>query len=360
MEKLRSKKILTMIVLVVAVLGLSIGFAAYSNVLTISSEAQVNPDASTFSVKFSKVSDQVLDGEDNLVYPEGLNEDGAKIVNNTNPTITGLVGRFAAPGESVQYKFYVRNEGEYLAYLNSIEIGQKVCTAYGETTPSLVSDACNSISVSVKIGNMDPITSTQEKIIGQTLAINSYQEVIVDIKYAENGTRTDGPFRVKLGDIYLTYSSIQEFEFASFTGVIYRSSTEELSIGDNIKGISYETNAEYISENRYLKHEVENNIITASYACGKYEENGVIKETCLKGADSSYYASNIEILRSVEPYFNTLNYHDSKGYCTFDDSYSYCNSNSLRLYAYSGGTVTVDVGDLLICYVNSDGLSNCN
>ena len=233
MEKLRSKKILTIIELVVAVVGLSVGFAVFSSVLTISSEAQVNPNASTFSVKFSKVSNEVLDGEANLVYPVGLNKNGALINNTTNPTITGLKAEFTAPGESVVYKFYVRNEGEYLAYLNSIEIGSKSCTPGIGTNTSLVSDACEDINVSVKVGSMKEVTSTQKDITGQTLAVNSYQEVIVTIAYAENGARADGPFSVKLGDVYLTYSSIQDFEFITNQGGKVCTLSEEIYSKDD-------------------------------------------------------------------------------------------------------------------------------
>ena len=60
---------------------------------------------------------------------------------------------------------------------------------------------------------MEPVSSTQENKTGQTLAANSYQEVIVTINYASNGARADGPFSVRLGDVYLTYSTINDFEF---------------------------------------------------------------------------------------------------------------------------------------------------
>ncbi len=53
MEKQRQTKVITIVALVVAVFGISLGFAAFSNILTISSSATVKPDALSFSVRFS-------------------------------------------------------------------------------------------------------------------------------------------------------------------------------------------------------------------------------------------------------------------------------------------------------------------
>ena len=94
---------------------------------------------------------------------------------------------------------------------------------------------------------------------------------------------------------------------------------------------------------------IQNNIITASYECVKYTENGISKEVCLKGGDSAYFESNIATLKGVESYFNTLSDNSGYGSCRFLDSYSYCTSDSLGLNAYSHGGVT-----------SSDGSCGCN
>lgn len=156
--------------------------------------------------------------------------------------------------------------------------------------------------------------------------------------------------------------------------MIYRNSEQKVYIGDNIEEklgesgeiithpFTYETDLANISQNYYLKHDVVNNVITDSYACIKYEENGVRKETCLRGEDQAYYAANQEVLRSVEPYFNTLYYNNIKknykGYCTFNASYSFCESDSLNLNAHNLGYVSAYVGSMS-CYVKSDGNSYC-
>ena len=128
MEKQRQKKFMIILALVLTISGLTIGFAAFTSVLSISSSATITPDDSTFSVKFSTKQDSLDESE---VVPSSKS-DGLEttngIINNTlaNPTISNLSASFTAPGQYAEYTFYARNEGEYRAFLNSVNfIGRK-------------------------------------------------------------------------------------------------------------------------------------------------------------------------------------------------------------------------------------------
>ena len=125
--------------------------------------------------------------------------------------------------------------------------------------------------------------------------------------------------------------------------------------------LTYETDLSNISQNKYLKHDVVNNEVTASYACATYIENGTRKDVCLRGVDSSCYESNQTILTSLDNYFDTISYNDSvsgNGLCNNGDALSYCWSDSLNLNAAYYGTVNVHDYNAY-CYVNSDGSSYC-
>ena len=50
MEKNKKTKTLAIIALIISILGLTLGFAAFSNTLTISSSATVSPDESDFNI----------------------------------------------------------------------------------------------------------------------------------------------------------------------------------------------------------------------------------------------------------------------------------------------------------------------
>jgi len=109
------------------VAGVTLGFAAFSNTLTIQSSATVTPDASTFSVKFSSSSDSVVEGG-----IEGItmfNNASVATINNTgNPTLSNISVEWVNEGINsmsyVTYSFYIYNDGKYDVYLNEIKFNK--------------------------------------------------------------------------------------------------------------------------------------------------------------------------------------------------------------------------------------------
>ena len=142
MEKDRSSKVIAVVALLVAVIGLSVGFASFSSTLTISSSANVTPNSDTFKVVFSSngtiLTTEAVIGD---VTGTGASATNATINNDTNPTISGLAANFTEPGQKVVYTFYAHNSGEYDAFLKSVTYANvtgksesKVCTAGSGTT----------------------------------------------------------------------------------------------------------------------------------------------------------------------------------------------------------------------------------
>ena len=212
----RGSKMVAVIALCVAVVGVTLGFAAFSNSLTIKPSADVTPDESTFNVDFSSSGSSPVAGSVTPdKNPTSITASNATINNDGDPTISNLSATFTAPGQSATYTFYAYNAGEYIAYLKSINFENaasgasfKVCTPGGGTTASLVTAACEDITVSVKVGSETETTSSQASITGHTLAKGAYEEIVVKIDYAAGGDRADGPFDVDFGNIALTYSSV--------------------------------------------------------------------------------------------------------------------------------------------------------
>ena len=217
MEKNRDTKLILVTVLAVGVMGLSIGFAAFSNVLKINSAATVSPDASTFNVDFSSSDSEV---ETNPIVPEitqatTLAATNAVIDNSSDPTISNLNATFNAPGQKATYKFYAYNKGELDAFLKSViyanvsgQTANKVCTAAPGTTDALVQKACEGIVVKVKVGNEAETTSGLTSITNHQLLKSASEPVTVTIEYLENSARADGDFTVSFGNISLNYSSV--------------------------------------------------------------------------------------------------------------------------------------------------------
>ena len=210
MEHNRKQKFLMIIALVLSIASLSIGFAAFTVSLNISSEASVTPNSDTFSVKFSTNKDSLVVASVTPSSKTGniTTSDGV-IDNSTNPTIKNLSATFTQPGQYVEYTFYARNEGEYTAYLNNINfLGSKTCKAETGTTDSLVQSACESINITATIGNTTYTETTP--ITKHTLAKKTGEQIKVRLEYDSNGTTVDGAFSIKLPNVALVYSTLDD------------------------------------------------------------------------------------------------------------------------------------------------------
>lgn len=233
MEKNRSSKVVAIVALFIAVIGLSVGFAAFSNILKIKSSATVKPSGQDFVVGFvQNTTDTALPTGDVVLKADAITVVGENVTYDSEPklngtTVSNLHVNFTKPGESVSYKFAVANFGKYDAYLTNVTFKNvankptyKVCTVTpatgaGQTaaTEALVTEACKGIDVSVKID-----TATYNGADGSKENINTVlsrntnnvKEVVVTISYAEGSEVADGAFSVDFGDITLEYSSVAQ------------------------------------------------------------------------------------------------------------------------------------------------------
>lgn len=215
MDRDRSTKVIAIVALCVAVFGLSVGFAAFSNDLTIKSEATVKPNASDFDVNFSSSDTSETDGTVTATPSnESVTAEPATISNATAPTISGIKVGFTEPGQSATYRFFAHNAGKYNAFLNNVTFKKAndantniACVAAEGTNAAMVASACQGISIKVKVGTTTFVEPTPN-ITSHELPIDQYEPVEVTIEYASGAARADGDFQVNIGDIVLTYGSV--------------------------------------------------------------------------------------------------------------------------------------------------------
>jgi len=211
MENSRNSKIIAIVALCVGVVGLSLGFAAFSNTLTISSSATVSPDESTFSVAF--------DGAVTCSTAAA----GEYTVTNTGTasgtTLTGLEVAFVKPGTAT-CTVSVKNLGQYVAYLNSITSENTVSCAVAAnadgstTTKALMDAACATITYSIAVDGDSASATTGNQmnanaIAEHDLAVGASETATITINYAGGeGALADGKFTVSLPTASLVYSSV--------------------------------------------------------------------------------------------------------------------------------------------------------
>ena len=238
MRKQQKQKVMAIVALCISVLGLTLGFAAFSNTLTISSSATVTPDSSDFKLKLYGLSQtyetENIDFDDiesialldspttlapiietiNMSYPA---TGDIAIIDNENLTIKGLKANFTGPDHSIEYPFLIKNEGEYDAYFNLAKYQDPThtCEAGEETTLSLMEKACEKMKFSLDVGYIDETTSKIEwnisNLVDATgnvkLSKGEYFVAKIVLSYKYSTDRVDGPMSVKWEDLKLEFTS---------------------------------------------------------------------------------------------------------------------------------------------------------
>ena len=304
MTNTRKSQIRTLAILLLAVVGLTMGFAAFTSSLRIKTRLSVNPNKGTFNVKFSKVANTL--NEDNVIPTKSSDIFEAfegEIDNSGIPTISELGGEFTQPGESITYEFYAINMGEYKAYLTDVIFGNvdgedsnKVCTSLDGTHQSDVDVACDNISIKVTVGS-DILTTSRSNLVGHNLNPNGSEKIVVEIKYASGGILPEVPFSVEFGDISMIYNSLEASDLPAPTEYSYTIPTPDyyyFAVSDGNGGaviVNYNPNAS--DAGNYTEGVIPSTLpistITISYnenKCIAYMDNYIETHGTLAGSGS--------------------------------------------------------------------------
>ncbi len=236
MEKNRSTRILAVVALVVAIAGLSLGFAAFSSTLTIEPSAVVLPE-DNMRIVFSNVNGEptatsvagtmnqaMTDARTRLaalsITDPNLPNVANAVIDNSNkkaPKITNLKATFTAPGQSASYTFYVYNEMDYKAFLRTItfDTTKYSCTPGTDTDTTTANAVCQSIEVDITVGSATASVTGNGSVdkteftasTAHELAGTTAEQVVVTLSYPTGSAETNGDVTVRLPDIQLNYSS---------------------------------------------------------------------------------------------------------------------------------------------------------
>ena len=236
MEKDRGTKVIAIVALCIAIVGLSIGFAAFTKDLNITfGESNVNISGD-LDIRFL-ASDNVNDTS-TTINGVGFNVSSGEVENilaspamisSDGTTISGLSATFNNKDQVVQYFFCIYNNSQYDAYLKAVDFldytgatTNKVCTALEGTTQSLVDDACEDIHIGVDVVGETTVMDTSAsgftsvkipkgEIIYVDLTIAYAGDVSNEEAFETNGSALlpNGDFKINFGDIKFSFSSLE-------------------------------------------------------------------------------------------------------------------------------------------------------
>lgn len=233
MKKERRSKILTIVALALTLVALTLGFAAFSTSLSISSNATVSPNESDFKITIYGMKDEASANQfqetgtftnehlssTTSVPPTPASEamsSTTALIDNSTHTISNISVTLVEPATEQPYYFIIKNEGEYDAYLDLsdyeieessyILINEGTCIAGPETTEELMNAACPYVvNIIVVEDSSNTPARTGEKII--EIPKGDYIRLGFGIGYMETENRVDGPFTVSFQDIKLDFST---------------------------------------------------------------------------------------------------------------------------------------------------------
>ena len=170
----REMKVLVVAALIISIVAIGIGFAAFCETLTINGNASVQ--TSSWKVKFSSLGTAVKTGT------------AAEV---TAPTLSDTViqtysATFKTPGDSISYKVAVSNTGTYNAKISTVTIPTPTCTGKeGEATAATdATKVCDKLEYTLVYASGDA-KAGQAVAVGDTLGKDETRNMVLTLKYKD-------------------------------------------------------------------------------------------------------------------------------------------------------------------------------
>ena len=188
----KDSKVIAIVALCIGVVGLSLGFAAFSAQLTVSSGATVTVDEDT---NFKDVFGFMADTQKDTTLNEKTDAAGA-IAENYAKAWTGITYNFTTTGETRVYTATVKNDSALVAYLDEVsEPAQASCDTPGDGTITASADlkakACGEITLDVDA----------------PASIPAGGEGTVTVTITGPSTPVDGDLKVVFSDVLIDYTT---------------------------------------------------------------------------------------------------------------------------------------------------------
>ena len=390
-EKRKNNIIIGVLLGVVVLMG--IAYAAFASNLNITGTSSMSEN---WCIGFdsTRTSDyQATAGIQGGTTPTGSMSFSGDSCGGNLKTTASLNASFKQPGDKVEYTLKIGNKGTLAAAIESIEVDGDSVTSDTTITKGNIKyiiEMPESTSLAVNATTTMKVTAMFQNDTDISSSSNEQQTISIGV----NAVQDDGR-----GGFTPTP--------AKFTGTIYRWNTTTASNGSSLVPVSgtkwvetdgnneaptlfdteeecqtdisnngyeqygvycqektvtfggvgeYTTDASTLNKNYYLNHDVEDDIITASYVCFVYNNS----EHCLKGGDNgASFAANTQIIKDFQT-FNNLGALSNGTGCYFGSSSSCYGGGFFDVHAYSDGYVYVYGSSSEHCKVNGDRNSYCD
>ena len=387
-EKRKNNIIIGVLLGVVVLMG--IAYAAFASNLIITGTSSMS---SNWCIGFdsTRTSDyQATSGITGGTVPTGSMSFSGDSCGGNLKTTASLNASFKQPGDKVEYTLTIGNKGTLAAAIESINVDGDSVTSDTTITKgnikyiiemplstSLAVNATTTMKVTAMFQNDTDISSSTNEEQTISIAVNAVQDdgnggftptptSFTGTIYRWNTNQVFNNINLKSSYIYANSAGSMGPSdiFNSMEECVAKYSTQETyycQLAENVLG-QYTTDPSTLNKTYYLKHDVEDDIITASYVCFVYNN----AEHCMKGTDNgASFAANTQIIKEYQEFYNLPSVDGmpsaSNPGCYFYSSGSTCSGGGFgRVYAYSDGSVAVYGSSSGACGVYGAGHSSCD
>ncbi len=241
MRRGRNNQVTLIILLVVIIAGMSVGFAAFSRSLTISSSASVKPNESDFGVtvygteltseeitNFEGTADELYNSTTKTTFWDYSNivngtkkipsATNASITNNgSNFSINNINVTFDTQEQTALYPLIIKNTGKYDVYFNKNETRYsqgstancKQTEGGNQVGNKELESLCKNMVVVIEPQNNQEFIKTYKLVPGES--VEFYILIVPVIEYYSSDQPTalgDGDYEVIFDPIVINYSSV--------------------------------------------------------------------------------------------------------------------------------------------------------
>ena len=345
-ERNKRNYIIIGLCLILVIMG--VGYAAFSQLLTINVASSSNTNFCLGFVNTNTNTMEITKGVSNGTTPTGSIEYSGTACSSTLQPDSSLAAHFYQPGDQIEYTLTIKNASTVSAAIKSILVDNESVTS----------------NTTKKKGNITYIINMPEST---TLAPNASTTMKVIAKF-QNETDVTGNVSGETQSIEVKINAEQDDGTGGFTPTpatqtVYAWNTTAVTIGTStINDLAstktanpyYTSAANVMSASGYTffnKYTIENDIITEGYSCQTFGISG-FEPVCLKySSDGSEYGydtggnhtGNAGILNTLNSN-TTFTGNNPAGSCGFGSFSSSCDAGDLGLYAGSDGIVSASGG----------------
>ena len=356
MKQKRDQRTLIIVSLLVIVLIMVVGFAAFATNLTINGTANISTNWCVGFDNTKTSAYEITKGKSTGTNPSATMGYEGTACSSTYVPIANLGAVFYQPGDKIEYTLTIANKGSVDAAIESITVdGTSVTSNQTITKGNIIWKIYmpEDVVLSASTGTTTMVVSAEFQ---NTTDLSNYtlhesQTIAIGVNAVQGTSGMDITPAAQT-----VYAINTDSIYKENTNSIYKDSSSLEAVGTTYSSCSA------TGKTSCLKYTIENNKVTGAEACfikggSEYCLTGWVDECLYDENDNCTFTGTPTVFNSNKSVLQSA-FTESNA-CDDDGSYFYCDASGVYAQAESDGSVSAS-DDSWRCGVSSDGHARCS